>query len=544
MDFRSPVKQAALCVILLIGLNLAVFGQVVGHEFIGLDDDDYILENPFIADGITTDSIIWSIKALYSCNWHPLTWMSHALDIEIWGFRAGGHLMTNLLLHIVSSIVLFSLLKTSTKGTWPAFFVAALFAVHPLHVESVAWASERKDVLCGLFWFLTMRLYVQYAQKKSLFIYLAVAFCLAAALASKPMAVTLPFVLLLMDFWPSGRTRFGPPAASGIEVKTDSAIMLIAEKLPLFILVAASILLTVAAQDQCGAIQSFQRLPLAERLSNAALSYWRYLFHVIRPIGPVVPYPYGSVSVISGIAAGLLLAVVSLLAFLKRNRLPYVFFGWFLYVGVLVPVIGVIQVGAQAMADRYTYIPLTGIFIIIVFGVVDWCSDSGPRARIAAFVGAGILTVSALAGFVQTGFWKDPVVLFRHSVQASDNNCLAHFYLGNALFKYKRFEEALTEFKRAAELCPRQSQFQNNLGNVYNSMGRYDLALEHYSETVRMSPDDYIAHYNLGTVLGRLGRLDSAVFHLEEALRLNPGFQPAVDNLKKARKLRDQVRAD
>ena len=424
---REPVVRVAVA-LLLAAVVLAAFWPVLGAGFIAYDDAVYVTKNPNVQRGFDAASLKWAWSSFYALNWHPLTWMSHTLDWRLFGPRPAGHHLTSLLLHVANTLLLFLVLVRATGATGRSAAAAALFGIHPLHVQSVAWVAERKDVLSTLFWMISMMAYVRYARAPSLPKYLVVAAAFALGLAAKPMLVTLPFALLLLDVWPLG--RWGARGAR----------FLLAEKLPLIALSAIFGAVTFAAQRSGGGIASAEVVPLGLRVSNALVSYVRYLGKTIWPRGLAIfyPHPLDTLPAWQVLGAALFLTAVTLTAVRQRRGHPYLLFGWLWYVGTLVPVIGLVQVGAQAMADRYTYVPAIGVFVAACWGVAALLDRLMPRRpaasrRWAAILGSAAVLLLAVATRAEAGFWRDSRTLFEHALAATKNNYTAHTGLGSAL---------------------------------------------------------------------------------------------------------------
>jgi len=421
---HNKYTVAAVCGFLLLAVTL-VFGQTVGHKFVNLDDNAYIYENPQITQGLTTRGIVWAFTSVHLNNWHPLTSLSHMLDCQLYGLQAGGHHLTSVLLHATVAILLFLVLRRMTGSLWSSAFVATVFAIHPLRAESVAWVAERKDVLSGLFFMLTLWAYVGYSRRSfSTIRYLKVLVLFALGLMAKPMLVTLPFVLLLLDYWPLG--RLGQPAAS-------ISRRVIVEKLPLLALTAASCVATFIAQGK--AVVAIDVIPLPSRIANALVSYIAYIGDLFYPVGLAVlyPYPESGLPIWKVAASAMAVTGISAAALVWRRRFPYLFVGWFWYVGMLIPVIGLVQVGSHSMADRYTYLPQIGLCIAVTWGIaklaVSW------RYRFWVYGTAAALAVLVLMGLVwrQTSYWRDNETLWTHTLACNARNYLAHNNLGVAL---------------------------------------------------------------------------------------------------------------
>jgi len=522
-------------------ITLATFWQVQNHEFVIYDDYEYITGNSHAQAGLTFDGIVWAFTTTHVSNWHPLTWLSHMLDCHLYGLNPKGHHFNNVLLHIASTLLLFLVLERMTGALWRSSFVAALFALHPLHVESVAWVASRKDVLSTFFWMLTVLAYVRYVEQPGLNRYLLVLLFFALGLMSKPMLVTLPFVLLLLDYWPLGRFQFGQSVGDS-NPKTQEAVNLryhrwiglhlIWEKVPFFVFAAVSSLVTL--QSQLGSTASFEVLPLRFRIANALVSYASYIGKMLWPhhLTVLYPHPIDTLPMWQVVGACILLMCISFLVIRQAQQRPYLVVGWLWYLGTLVPVIGLVQVGVQAMADRYTYVPLIGLFMLIVWAGPDLMAK-WRHLRIALTVSAGIL-LSALmiSSWIQVQYWKNSIMLFNHALDVTSHNYIAHFHLGNALTQQGKLKLAITHYSEALRIKPDYAHAHNNLGNALAEQGKLNLAITHYSEALRIKPDYAHAHYDLGNALAEQGKLNLAITHYSEALRINPDFMEAQHNLK------------
>ena len=598
--FFTLRREGVVCLFLALTV-LAVYWQVGNHEFVNYDDKDYITENQHVQAGLTLKSIAWAFTSTHAGNWHPLTWLSHMLDCQIYGLNPCGHHFTSVFFHILNSILLFLVFKRMTGAFWKSAFVAALFALHPLHVESVAWAAERKDVLSAFFWMLTMGSYIRYVERPGTNRYLLVLLFFALGLMAKPMLITLPFVLLLLDYWPLGRFHVRKPEAAqpseekpqkdtkskkrksrkrlaknavqakkttGSDYQWSLALSLLWEKIPLFVLAAASSVVTFFVQQSGGAVRSLDALPLAVRISNALISYINYIIKMILPHNLAILYPHPKDFSIWQVAgACLLLACISFIAIRSMKRYPYFAVGWLWYLGTLVPVIGLVQVGLQSMADRYTYIPLTGIFIIIAWGISDLAAKWCYKKEWLAAATAVFLSVLMVITWFQLRHWTNSITLFKHAINVTANNSivhnnlgvtfavqgkvseaikhytealrirpkdvLAHNNLGNALKNQGKISEAIKHYIEALRIRPNYAKAHNDLGNALKNQGKISEAISHYSEALRIKPDYADAYYNLGNVLIKQGKIDEAICHYSEALRIKPDFAEARSNLEK-----------
>jgi protein O-mannosyl-transferase len=515
---RSPKRaRVALPLAILVALNVVAYAAVTGHRFVNFDDPDYVAGNPYVVGGFSRAGVAWAFSTGTAGNWHPLTWLSHMLDVQLFGLNAGRHHLTSLLLHIANTLFLFGVFVRMTGATGRSLFVAALFGVHPLHVESVAWVAERKDVLSTCFAMLTMWSYVSYVRKRSMFRYAQVILFFALGLLAKPMLVTLPFVLLLIDAWPLGRVKAGAKAIS-------ASWPLVREKFPLFALAAAASVITFFVQQDVGTMSALDRLPLLARVSHAFVSYGVYLWQMIWPMNLAAFYPYPQVPPAFWVTLLVALAIggTSVAAIRFAGRHPYLPTGWFWFLGMLVPVIGLIQVGNQSTADRYTYLPFVGLFVILAWGIPDLLS----RWRSARFVVPAAATAVVIACTVvaraQVSTWADSQTLWQHALDVMPDNYFAHGALGSALAEQNRLDEAATHLNEALRLKPDLADVQNDLGEVFARQGRLTEATSRFAEAVRIDPNLAEAHHNLGVALVQQGRLADATPQFNEALRLNP----------------------
>jgi len=581
MDRLLLLKREPLVCLALIALTVAVYGQVYGHGFSVLDDDDYVVQNELVHEGPTWSGFRWAFTTTKLANWHPLTWVSHMLDCRLFGPNAGPHHLVNLLFHLLNTVLLFLVLRRMTGGFWPSAFVAAVFALHPLHVESVAWISERKDVLSTLFWLLAMAGYLAYVKRPSVPRYLLVAAPLALGLMAKPMLVTLPFVLLLLDYWPLGRFEPPPPPkekkgkkkrkAPPPPSRTCHLWRPVWEKAPLFALVALSSVATFLAQQHGGAVRSLQTLPLTARVANAGVAYVSYLAKTLWPQNLAVFYPHAGedLPVWKFLAAVVLLLAVSAGVLWRLRKSPYLAVGWFWFLGTLVPVIGLVQVGSQAIADRYMYVPLIGLAIMAAWGLTELAGARRYGPPILAAVGGMAVVVMAVLTFVQARYWADNVTLFSRAVAVTTDNDVAQFNLGIALKRAGRVDEAEAHFLEATRLRrhyvnaliylgiiaydrqdhekaaayyeealngpathPNYPDAWTNLGVVRYAQGRLDEAVTAYTKSLQLRPGHADTHCNLGVALRARGHLDEAEAAFQEALRLRPGHATARSQLE------------
>ncbi len=524
LDLR-PVLVALL---LSIG-SLVAFWPVFNAGFLNYDDDKYVTSNPHVITGISEANLVWAFTSFHASNWHPLTWLSHMTDAQLFGLSPAGHHFTNLAIHTINAILLFLLLNHGTGKPWRSAMVAALFALHPLHVESVAWVSERKDVLSTFFFLLTILSFSRYAKerpgrslgKSACFYGLALA-AFALGLMSKPMLVSLPFVLMLLDVWPLGRIRLDDwPSA------TRSLLKLIPEKIPFLILSAASCAVTFLAQNRGGAVMDAETLPLMDRLANVPVSYFRYLMKTVWPSDLAIFYPLKTWPALSSLLiAMLLLGWLGLITFFARRR-PYLFTGSWFFFGTLVPVIGLVQVGLQSMADRYTYIPLIGIFVMFVWGLGDLAGHFRWRPGLVGISGVALAGILMSLTHLQAVRWASSETVFRHALEVTQDNFIAHQNLGLALTRAFRLKPAAAQFRQAVALRPGFPQAHNNLGLTIYGLGRVDEAIAEFGEALRLDPTLAQAHKNLGNAFMTKGDTELALTHFDQAIALKPGFVEA-----------------
>ena len=517
-DRRRRAAAALGAAILL--LAAAALAPVLEAGFIVIDDDQYVVENPPVQRGLTAEGLAWAFTSFHSSNWHPLTWVSHMADVELFGLKPAGHHLTNLLLHGANALLLLALLAELTGALLPSALVAALFAVHPLHVQSVAWVAERKDVLAGLFWLLTSLAYVRHVRRPSAATRALVIGLFALGLMAKPMLVTLPAVLLLLDAWPLGRLREG--------TRGRDALALLREKAPLFALAAASSLVTFAAQQSAASVVAFERLPLGLRLANASLSCLRYLGKALWPrdLAVFYPYPAGAAVPWLGAAAWLVLAALTAAAVAVRRSRPELLAGWLWYLVSLLPVIGLVQVGAQGMADRYTYLPLIGPFV-----AVAWAARAAVARRAAlsprAAAAAALLVVALVAGLAararrEAGYWRDSLTLLDRATEVVGENFAVLSFKGVALARAGRLAEALPTLERALQLNPETAVTRYNLASVLAIAGRTGEAASLYRGILAADPREGGAAVALGSLLLGEGDLPAAVHLFEQALGVDP----------------------
>lgn len=516
--------------ILLTAVVWGIYGQTVYHGFISYDDPMYVTENAHVLKGISVEGLKYAFTSLVVSNWQPLAFLSHMLDIQLFGLSPGAHHSINVTLHLLNAIFVYFVFHRLTGSAGRSACVALLFAAHPQHVESVAWIAERKDVLSTLFALLTLWCYIAYAKRGGIARYALVAGLLALGLATKPMLVTLPFVLLLVDFWPLGRF-------TGTSERTSrkQSVRLLAEKLPLLGMAAAVSVLTFAAQSSTQAVVGLDLYSLRARVMNAAVSYTQYLWKTIAPYDLAVIYehPGESISGSAALASGGFLVLVTLAVVLLARRRPYLFVGWFWFVGTLVPVIGLVQVGETPMADRYMYLPHIGLFIAVVWGLADAAAARPSAIRPLQALAALAIVTYAVLGWYQTAYWRDTLSLFRHAETISPR---VHFNLGIGYEAKNDHANAAEHFARALELAPEYIDARKNLAISRMNLGDYDTAEAGFIEIIEMDPSDPQSHVDLAVLLYRTGRVEEAIVRAETALRIESGHVNAIGLIEECRR--------
>jgi tetratricopeptide (TPR) repeat protein len=515
-------KNTYLIVILLIVASCAAFGRIAGNDFIKLDDDLYITENNHIKSGINPENIKWAFTAVVSANWHPLTLLSHTLDWSLFRANASGHHLVSLLLHIGAVVFLFLFLNKTTNNIWPSAFVAAFFALHPLRVESVAWAAERKDVLSMFFAMATLYVYALYVESSKLSKYLLCLILFILSLMAKPTLVTLPFVLLLLDYWPLERWQ----KEISLDVKSCSYLTcrLLCEKAPFLFLAIISSMVTLWAQNKGGMIVSLKSLSFSARVQNAIISYASYLGKTFWPVDLAVVYPYGHSFplwqiLVSCFILTLIIAIV--IYVIKKKR--FLFVGWFWYLGTLIPVIGLVQLSDISRADRYTYLPSIGIAIMLAWGIPSFIKTDGARKKILFPAGMAVLAILAVLTWQQCGYWKNSAVLFSHALQVTKDNHLAHNIRGITYSELGQYQRAIEDYNEAIRLKSNYADAYNNRGHAYSELGQYQRAIEDYNEAIRLNPTSADTYNNRGRFsFNKLGQYQRAIEDFNEATRLNP----------------------
>jgi tetratricopeptide (TPR) repeat protein len=536
VDFSESKKKRGLICLALAAATIAVYWSVRGFDFVNFDDPDYVTENLVVRRGLSLRGVIWAFTHFYASNWHPLTWISHMLDCQLFGLHAGGPHLVNVALHAANGVLLFLLLERLTGAQWRSAMVAGLFALHPLHVESVAWIAERKDVVSTFFGLLALMAYARFSQSgrrgpnsKSWYVGAVVLFALS--LMAKPMLVTMPFVLLLLDFWPLRRVE-------NIGVRTfftPQFRKLVLEKWPWFVLAAASSVVTFFAQKAGGAIQSTEYFPLTGRVTNAVTAYFEYVSKACWPAHLAVFYPLAHEQPAWRLAVAVAFILgVSLAAVVTIRRLPFFLVGWLWFLGTLVPVIGLVQVGNQAMADRYTYIPLTGLFIIVVWGGWELLRHKRVTQIIGAAAALALLVVFAVVTVYQLQYWRDGFALFTHTLAVTRENAVANNNLGTLLVARGRDADGLAHYAEAVRLNPKNASYQNNLATALARAGRQADAIEHYQASIQDDPLFAKAYSNLGALFLDQHHLDAAITNLSEAVRIDPASGTSRNNLGNA----------
>lgn len=512
IDEQMNRRQRLVIFLLLVSLTIFVFWSVQGNDFIRYDDGLYVVDNPQVQRGLRADGFLWAFTTTHASNWHPLTWLSLMADYELYGLHAAGYHWTNLLLHAGNVVLLFFVLQVMTGAVWRSFLVAALFAVHPLHVESVAWVAERKDVLSTLFWLLTMVSYTSYVRRGGMGRYLLVLMSFLLGLMAKPMLVTLPFVLLLLDWWPLGRFQTG-----------NASYRLVKEKAPLIFFSAVSSFVTYTVQESSGSVTSLIHLSFGDRCAAALVAYASYVGKMIWPVNLAVFYPHpGTWPLWQVVASALVLAAITTACILLIREYPYLFVGWFWYVGTLVPVIGFVQVGEQSMADRYTYVPLIGLFIMVSWGAYDFFQRFRSGTVVLPILAIVAISCIVAGSRMQARYWQNSITLFQHALAVTRENYLAENNLGLALLDAHRPDEAAEHFRNALRIKPGYAKGYNNLGVTLAQQGNEKEAISCYLTALQLNKDSGGVRRNLGDLYFRMGRIDEALHQYAYALHSMP----------------------
>ena len=520
-------KYKYLIVVLLIIVSLIAFGRILSNGFINLDDNEYITENYHIQSGINLESIKWAFSNSYSNNWHPLTFVSHMLDWSLFGANASGHHLISLLLHIGSVLFLFLFLSKTTGNLWPSAFAAALFSLHPLRVESVAWAAERKDVLSMFFGMASIYAYAFYTKGSKFPWYFLCLILFAMGLMSKQMLVTLPFVLILLDYWPL--ERWQKVIYAPVNNRSHATGMLIWEKAPFLLLTIASSIVTFWAQNKGGIVAKVQSF--LNGAIQAIISYAAYLGKIFWPVNLAVFYPYEfSVLLWKFLISCLILIAITVVALYYMRKLPFLFVGWFWYVGTLVPVIGFVQLSDLEMADRYTYLPSVGIAIMLAWGIPSLFHRAGIRKKVLFPAAITVLAILVVLTWKQCGYWKNSIELFSHTLHVTKDNYLAHNNRGNAYVTLGQYQRAFEDFDEALRLKPNYAKYYDSRGTLYFKLGQYQRAFEDFNEALRLQPNYANAYDKRGAVYVTLGQYQRAFEDFNEALRLNPNYANAYNN--------------
>jgi tetratricopeptide (TPR) repeat protein len=529
------------CALLVISI-CTVYWQIGNHEFVNFDDDLYVTANRYVQGGLTPENLKWAFGFTQKSYWHPLTWLSHMLDCQLFGLNSGMHHLTNLALHILNSIILFLVLARMTKEIWKSFVVAALFAVHPINVESVAWVAGRKNLLSTFFWVLTILSYARYAEHQTLARYTLVLVVFACGLLAKPMLVTLPFVLLLLDYWPLERLADERLSANGIkDIKShtffgfecSTVFRLTIEKVPFFVLSALAIHISSAAIQGHGIAASTQAVPMGLRFANAIVSYVKYIGKMIWPSNLAVFYPFPEVVPAWQLIGALGVIIgITLVAGRLLKRAPYLAVGWLWYMGTLLPVIGLVQAGLwPAMADRWAYVPFIGMFIMVAWGVPDIFPRRRYRKIILKIISVAIILIPVVIASLQVRYWENSISLLEHTLDISGSSAFVHNNLGNVYTQDEKLNAAIRHYQTAIKLSPGFARTHNNLGVALKKKGRLPSAISHFQEAVRLNPEYAEPHFSLGVIFGKLGRKDEAIAHYYAAVRIDPEFADAFTNL-------------
>lgn len=533
-------SEKKVLILLLIFTTLGVYWQVPSFEFLEYDDMVYVTENHHVKNGLTLEGLKWALTSIDMGFWHPLTWISLMVDSYIFGMNPGGFHLTNLLLHIGSTVLLFLVLFRMTKAQWQSACVAAFFALHPLHVESVAWIAERKDVLSGFFWMLTLWCYAGYTEQPGFVRYMCVCIVFLFGLMAKPMLVTLPCVLLLMDFWPLRRVRIrwskGSTGEETEPLQMDeervSLIRAILEKIPLLAISIAVGIVTIIAEHRFGALQSLESVPFLYRIANSLVGYVWYIGKTLWPVHLAAYYTLPSQWPLWQVIGSLLiLTVISAVVALLAKKYPYLLIGWLWYVGTLVPVIGIIKVGSFSVADRFTYLPHIGLFIMAVWGCADLFGGVRVKEKVLSLTGGLVIVMLMVASSIQVQYWRDTPSLFQHALNVTANNTVMHYFMGNYLFRKGYVDQAIQHYREALRIKPDFDDGHDKLGVALSLKGHHEEAVLHYRLAIQINPRKAYFHYHLGSSLEHLGRMEEAVSAYRTALEINPDVAEAYNNL-------------
>lgn len=515
----TPQRQRFMIYIILTAVTAAVYWQVYHFEFINFDDVIYITENPMIQSGISLNGLYWSFGSKYFGLWNPLVWLSFMVDHQLYGLQAGGYHVTNLILHILSTLLLFWLFCRMTGAVWKSAFIAAFFALHPLHVESVAWVSERKDVLSAFFWMLTLCFYVYYTEKPAIKRYLLILVSFVLALLSKPMVITLPVIMILLDYWPLKRFE---------SQKGNLFLWQLKEKLPFFVLSAVLVVVTLYTP---GGQDAFTKsIPLGSRLANAPVAFMTYLLRTFWPHNMAIFYPFVEQIPVWKIAGTfLLIVIISATVIIMAKRLPYLFTGWLWFLIIIIPVIGITQIGDFAMTDRYHYLPSIGIAIMLAWGIPPLIKSEQIRNWFLLPTGIGALLFLAFLAWQQCGHWKNSIDLWQHALHVTDNNYMAHNNLASALLEKGETQQAMDHYQKAVEINHYPAAYYN-AGVIYYRLGQFPQAIEKFKQAIHEQPDYAAAHFNLGFIYHLLGQYDLALEEYNETIRFMPNHANAYNS--------------
>jgi len=548
-DEANKTLKVAICIFLIVA-TFCIYSQVQDHEFINFDDDKYVTESSLVQAGLTNENIIRVFTTTHSGGWAPITSISYMLDYQLYGLNPKGYLLTNVFFHIANSLLLFLIFFRMTGAIWQSAFVAVVFALHPLNVESVAWVAERKNVLSTFFLLLTIWAYIRYAEKPTTKRYSFVFLLFAFGLMSKSMVVTLPFVLLLLDYWPLERFKLGRREREFKIAQKDKYFngeknisKLVLEKFPLLILSALCSITTLILfknHTQVGESVAQDPVSILTILTNVIISYFEYLWKMLWPKGLAILYahPGNTLAVWKGVLCGIALLVITTISIKLIRKAPYFVVGWFWYLGTLIPVIGFIPLGQHLIADRYAYLPLIGIFVIIAWGAPELLKEWHYRKNVLkASAGILILTLMPIT-WIQVSHWKSSITVFKHAIRVTDKKypgfSVVHNNLGNALSAERKIEEAISHYKMAIKIKPDYAKAYSNLGAALVAEGKNEEAISHYKMAIKLSPDFAKAHYNLGTVLFNAKMNEEAIDRYKEAIRIQPDFALAHNNLGNA----------
>ncbi len=536
MSKRDRIWYFLICIFLAASVA-AVYWPVRNYDFLMYDDNVYVSENAHVTSGLSWENVRWAFTHGWASNWHPLTWISHMLDVDIYAMHPGGHHFTNLVIHAANTVLLFAIFEYMTGALWASAFIAAMFGLHPLHVESAAWVAERKDVLSTLFMILAMGAYAVYVRRGGIGLYIGVLVLFAIGLMAKPMLVTLPFVLLLLDFWPLERIRFGADdlegggIAAGVERKSLS--YLIKEKIPFFVLSVISSVVTFIVQKSSGSVVPFEHFDLRIRLTNAATSYVAYIWKMIWPSRLAAFYPHqgDKMSIVAAFLCVILLVILTACFIYFGIRRKHLAVGWLWYVVMLLPVIGLVQVGGQSMADRYMYMPMTGLLIIITWGIWELTARLTQQKVLLVILAGGVLSASALVTANQIKYWQNSKTLFKRVIDVSPDAWYMHSNYANFLKDEGKVDEAIKHYRIAIGIKPDFAEAYCNMGNAFRKIDKLDEAVACYEKAIALKPDFADAHSNLGMVFAQMQKRDEAMAQFNKALELKPDDVEAISSI-------------